>query len=130
MRRVEPCGTLAGTAFLEDMPAQFAAADLILARSGASTVAELAAAGKPSLLVPFPAAADDHQRRNAEVLVQAGAAQMLLEKDLTAERLLQSLLELLRAPAQRHAMGEQARTLAHRDAAQRIATTIGALAGR
>ena len=61
-------------AFLEDMPAQFAASDLILARSGASTVAELAASGKPSLLVPFPQAADDHQRKNAEVLVEGGAA--------------------------------------------------------
>ena len=59
-------------AFLDDMPAQYAAADLVLARSG-STVAELAAAGKPSLLVPFAAAADDHQRKNAEVLVAAEA---------------------------------------------------------
>ncbi len=112
------------------MPAQFAAADLVLARSGASTVAELAAAGKPALLVPFAAAADDHQRKNAEVMVKAGAAVMILEKDMTAERLLQSLLELLRAPAQLRAMGEQARTLAHPDAAQRHCNTIGGLAGR
>src|SRR6202042_594633 len=69
-------------AFLTDMPAQYAAADLVLARSG-STVAELAAAGKPSLLVPFAAAADDHQRKNAEVLVEAGAAEMLLQRDVT-----------------------------------------------
>ena len=71
-------------AFLEDMPQQFGASDLILARSGASTVAELAASGKPSLLVPFPLAADDHQRKNAEVLVEGGAASMMLEKDMTA----------------------------------------------
>ena len=67
-------------AFLEDMPAEYGAADVVLARSG-STVAELAAGGKPSLLVPFAAAADDHQRKNAEVLVDAGAAEMLLERD-------------------------------------------------
>src|SRR5580704_2684635 len=82
-------------AFLEDMPKQFAASDLILARSGASTVAELAASGKPSLLVPFPQAADDHQRKNAEVLVEGGAAMMLLEKDITPPVLLQSLTGLL-----------------------------------
>ena len=74
-------------AFLEDMPKQFAASDLILARSGASTVAELAASGKPSLLVPFPQAADDHQRKNAEVLVEGGAAVMLLEQDMTARQI-------------------------------------------
>ena len=71
-------------AFLDDMPRQFAASDLVLARSGASTVAELAASGKPSLLVPFPQAADDHQRRNAEVFQEGGAAVMLLEQDMSA----------------------------------------------
>ena len=69
-------------AFLTDMPAQYAAADVVLARAG-STVAELCAAGKPSLLVPFAGAADDHQRKNAEVLVEAGAAEMLLQRDVT-----------------------------------------------
>ncbi len=73
-------------AFLTDMPAQYAAADLVLARAG-STVAELCAAGKPSLLVPFAAAADDHQRKNAEVLVNAGAAAMLLQREVTPESL-------------------------------------------
>ena len=77
------------------MPSQFAASDLILARSGASTVAELAASGKPSLLVPFPQAADDHQRKNAEVLVEGGAAKLLLEKDMTGSALLQALSGLL-----------------------------------
>ena len=77
------------------MPEQFAASDLILARSGASTVAELAASGKPSLLVPFPQAADDHQRKNAEVLVEGGAALMLLEQDMTADKLLRALSGLL-----------------------------------
>lgn len=75
-------------AFLDDMPRRFEAADLVLARSGASTVAELGAAGKPSVLVPFPQAADDHQRFNAEVMVKAGGAKMLLERDLTPDSLL------------------------------------------
>ena len=68
--------------FFDDMPARFAAAHLVLSRSGASTVAELAAAGKPALLVPFAAAADEHQRRNAEAMVAAGAAVMLQEREL------------------------------------------------
>ena len=70
--------------FLDDMPARFAQATLVMARSGASTVAELAAAGKPALLVPFAAAADDHQRRNAEEMVKAGAA--LLQESRTWTR--------------------------------------------
>jgi UDP-N-acetylglucosamine--N-acetylmuramyl-(pentapeptide) pyrophosphoryl-undecaprenol N-acetylglucosamine transferase len=68
--------------FIDDMPARFAEASLVMARSGASTVAELAAAGKPSLLVPFAAAADAHQKRNAEAMVAAGAAVMLEEQEL------------------------------------------------
>ncbi len=78
--------------FSRTCPTQFAASDLILARSGASTVAELAASGKPSLLVPFPQAADDHQRKNAEVLVEGGAAEMLLEQEMTGARLLDALI--------------------------------------
>ncbi len=111
-------------AFLDDMPARFAAADLLLARSGASTVAELCAAGKPSLLIPFPLAADDHQRRNAEVLAEAGAATLLLESELTPERLLQSLSTGLSDRQGLERMGTQARTLARRDAAERIAETV------
>ena len=116
-------------AFLDDMPARFAAADLLLARSGASTVAELCAAGKPSLLIPFPLAADDHQRRNAEVLAEAGAATMLLEADLTPMRLLTSLKRLLQDRQELQRMSEQARTLARRDAGRRIAGTVRRLAG-
>ncbi len=78
------------------MPAEFAAADLMLCRSGASTVAELAAAGRASLLVPFAAAADDHQRKNAEAMVEAGAARMLTEAEFTAERLMEELVGMLR----------------------------------
>jgi UDP-N-acetylglucosamine--N-acetylmuramyl-(pentapeptide) pyrophosphoryl-undecaprenol N-acetylglucosamine transferase len=114
--------------FLDDMPARFAAADLVLARSGASTVAELCAAGKPSLLVPFPLAADDHQRRNAEVLVAQHAAQLLPESEATPAALLAVLISLLTHPAHLASMGQAARLLAREDAATRIATMARALA--
>jgi UDP-N-acetylglucosamine--N-acetylmuramyl-(pentapeptide) pyrophosphoryl-undecaprenol N-acetylglucosamine transferase len=116
-------------AFLNDMPAQYAAADLVLARSG-STVAELCAAGKPSLLVPFAAAADDHQRKNAEVLVKAGAAQMLLQRDVTPDSLFEALRGLLLDPQRRASMAVQALTLAKPGALQRIATLVRLLADK
>lgn len=112
-------------AFLDDMPRRFEAADLVLARSGASTVAELAAAGKPSLLIPFPQAADDHQRKNAEALAAAGAARMMLESALTPERLLETLLHLLMNPVELANMSDQARKLAHRDATSGIVALVG-----
>jgi UDP-N-acetylglucosamine--N-acetylmuramyl-(pentapeptide) pyrophosphoryl-undecaprenol N-acetylglucosamine transferase len=116
-------------AFIDDMPAQFARASVVMARSGASTVAELAAAGKPALLVPFAAAADDHQRRNAEEMVKAGAALLLDETDLDApDRLLAALTNMLTTPERLAAMAAAARALAHPDAAQRIAGRLATLA--
>jgi UDP-N-acetylglucosamine--N-acetylmuramyl-(pentapeptide) pyrophosphoryl-undecaprenol N-acetylglucosamine transferase len=114
-------------AFLTDMPAQYGAADLVLARSG-STVAELCAAGKPSLLVPFAAAADDHQRKNAEVLAQAGAAVMLLQRDVTAATLLEALRGLLTDPQRRAQMAERAKSLARPGALEYIAAMVVKLA--
>ncbi len=117
--------------FLDDMPSQFARANLVMSRSGASTVAELAAASKPSLLVPFAAATDEHQRRNAEAMVEAGAAVMLEEKDLEIpEHLLAALTGLLNDPARMAAMGTAARTQAHPGAAERIADKLAELAGK
>jgi len=116
-------------AFLTDMPAQYAAADVVLARSG-STVAELCAAGKPSLLVPFAGAADDHQRKNAEVLVEAGAAEMLLQREVTPEKLRSALEGLLKDGARRAVMAERSRSLARPGALQRIAEMVLRLAGR
>jgi UDP-N-acetylglucosamine--N-acetylmuramyl-(pentapeptide) pyrophosphoryl-undecaprenol N-acetylglucosamine transferase len=114
--------------FLDDMPARFAAAHLVMARSGASTVAELAAAGKPALLVPFAAAADSHQQRNAEAMVQAGAALMLQETELDApETLLEKLVGLLQSPERLSAMAQAARTQAHPAAAERIAERLASL---
>ncbi len=114
-------------AFLTDMPARYAAADLVLARSG-STVAELCAAGLPSLLVPFPQAADDHQRKNAEVLAAAGAAEMILQKDITPESLEAALLALLTDVPRRARMAAAARSLARPGALQRIAARVLSLA--
>jgi UDP-N-acetylglucosamine--N-acetylmuramyl-(pentapeptide) pyrophosphoryl-undecaprenol N-acetylglucosamine transferase len=114
-------------AFLADMPAEYAAADLILARSG-STVAELCAAGRASILVPFAAAADDHQRKNAEALVEAGAALMLLQKDVTPASLLDALRPLLTDPTRRDPMAANARSLAREGALDRIAAMIVELA--
>jgi UDP-N-acetylglucosamine--N-acetylmuramyl-(pentapeptide) pyrophosphoryl-undecaprenol N-acetylglucosamine transferase len=114
-------------AFLTDMPAQYAAADLVLARAG-STVAELCAAGKPSLLVPFAGAADDHQRKNAEVLADAGAAVMLLQRDVTPATLLDGLRGLLLDANRRAEMAEKARSLARNGALERIAAMVVGLA--
>jgi len=120
--------------FLDDMPARFAQANLVMARSGASTVAELAAAGKPALLVPFAAAADDHQRRNAEEMERAGAAVLLDESELDERdldapgKLLTALASLLQSPERLAVMAAAARTQAHPDAAERIANRIAALA--
>jgi UDP-N-acetylglucosamine--N-acetylmuramyl-(pentapeptide) pyrophosphoryl-undecaprenol N-acetylglucosamine transferase len=117
--------------FLDDMPAHFAQAHLVMARSGASTVAELAAAAKPALLVPFAAAADEHQRRNAEVMQSAGAAVMLEEKQLEVPgRLLQTLTALLASPERLAAMAAAARSQAHPHAAERIAARLAQLAGQ
>ncbi len=110
------------------MPQRFADADLIVCRSGASTVAEIAAAGKCALFVPFPGAADDHQLRNAELLAQADAALLIPESELSAERFVEEVTALLRSPERLAAMGGKARALAHPDAAAHIAEM--ALSGR
>jgi len=111
-------------AFLDDMEARFAQADLVLCRSGATTAAELTAAGKASVLIPFARAADDHQTSNARALSSAGAARMIEEKDLTAERLAAVIGELLADPARLVAMEEAARKLARPDAAARVADLL------
>lgn len=116
-------------AFLSDMPARFAQAHLVLSRSGASTVGEEAAAGKPALLVPFAAAADNHQGRNAEAMAAAGAAVMLEETDLAIPgRLQETLIALLGDPARLAAMSRAAHEQAHPGAAQRIADWLAEVA--
>ena len=117
-------------AFLDDMPARFAEASLVMCRSGASSLAELAAAGRPSLLVPFPLAADDHQRKNAEAFARAGAAELLLEREMTDEVLFTRLLALLGDPERLLAMAGRSRELAQPRAAGTIAKVVAELAGR
>jgi UDP-N-acetylglucosamine--N-acetylmuramyl-(pentapeptide) pyrophosphoryl-undecaprenol N-acetylglucosamine transferase len=116
------------SAYLDDMPSRFAEADLILCRSGASTMAELAAAGKPALLVPFAQATDDHQRKNADAFVAAGAAKMLTEVELQPQRLIDMLQALLSDETALVEMGERARGLAHRDAVAVIGQMVVELA--
>ena len=114
--------------FLDDMPKQFAQANLVMARSGASTVAELAAAGKPALLVPFAAAADDHQTRNAEEMVKAGAAVMLTESDLVDHiEVIDTLIQLLVSHERLAAMSAAAFTQSHPRAAEDIANRLVSL---
>jgi UDP-N-acetylglucosamine--N-acetylmuramyl-(pentapeptide) pyrophosphoryl-undecaprenol N-acetylglucosamine transferase len=118
-------------AFLDNMAERFAAANLVMARSGASTVAELAAAGKPALLIPFAASADGHQRGNAEVMANAGAAVMIEESQLgSPEIVLETLRQLLADPGKLQSMGEAARAQAHPGAAERIADRLVSLVFR
>jgi len=122
-----PSGRHEVLSFLDDMPERFAAADIVLCRAGASTTAELCAAGRPSILVPYPHAADDHQRHNAEVLVQAGAARILPDGELDGIRLAATIAELAASPQLRRSMGRAARSLARPDAAGQIADVADAL---
>jgi UDP-N-acetylglucosamine--N-acetylmuramyl-(pentapeptide) pyrophosphoryl-undecaprenol N-acetylglucosamine transferase len=111
-------------AFLDHMEVRFASADLVLARSGATTCAELCAAGKASLLVPFARAADDHQRVNAQALQAAGAAVMLEEKDLSGESLATALGALVSDTGRLESMETAARRLGRPDAALRVADLL------
>jgi UDP-N-acetylglucosamine--N-acetylmuramyl-(pentapeptide) pyrophosphoryl-undecaprenol N-acetylglucosamine transferase len=122
-------GSVEAFRFIDDMPGHFARADLLVCRSGASTVAEVAAAGKPAIFVPFPRAADDHQKRNAEAFERAGAALLLEESNLNRETLVEAISSLLSSPARLEQMGEAARKLSHPDAARDIAKMAAQLAG-
>jgi len=115
--------------FIDDMPGLFARAGLLICRSGASTVAEVTAAGKPAVFVPFPRAADDHQKRNAEALQRAGAAVMLEESRLNRESLVETVGSLFSQPSLLENMGGAARQLSHPNAARDIAAMAARLAG-
>ncbi len=115
--------------FIEDMPGAFARADLVVCRSGASTVAEIAAAGKPAIFVPFPRAADDHQRVNAEALARSGAAVVVEESKLEGVWLAETIAALLGDSRRLRVMSEAARGLAHPNAARDIAAMAARVAG-
>jgi UDP-N-acetylglucosamine--N-acetylmuramyl-(pentapeptide) pyrophosphoryl-undecaprenol N-acetylglucosamine transferase len=110
--------------FIADMAAAYAWADLVVCRAGALTLAELCAAGVGSVLVPFPQAVDDHQTRNAEYLVERGAAVLLRQDEELASRLRDVLRELASDPERRRDMAEAARRLARPDAAARVADIV------
>ncbi len=118
--RVEP--------FFEAMDREMSRADLIVCRAGATTVAEITAAGRPAILIPLPTATDDHQRRNAEVLRQAGAAEVVDETVLTGSLLAERIVALAGDPGRRAVMAAAARRLARPDAASRIVDRVVELA--
>lgn len=107
-----------------DMPRSFAAADLVVCRSGATTVAELAAIGVAAVLVPLPGAPGDHQTANARALVDAGAAVLVPDAELTADRLVREVDALLAEPGRLDSMAEAARATAHRDAGDAVAALV------
>jgi UDP-N-acetylglucosamine--N-acetylmuramyl-(pentapeptide) pyrophosphoryl-undecaprenol N-acetylglucosamine transferase len=112
--------------FCDQMPAAYAVADLVIARAGASSLNEIAMCGLPSILVPYPYAADDHQTRNAEVFATAGAAELIQESDLDAEKLALLATSILRDLPTRERMAKAARALAIPDAAGRVCAAIEA----
>ena len=119
--RVEP--------FLYAMDREMKQADLVVSRAGATSIAELTAAGRASILVPLPTAADDHQKKNADVLVGAGAAEMIEQKHLTGALLAERLIALAADTTRRQAMADAARRLARPHAAKVIVDRVLELAG-
>jgi UDP-N-acetylglucosamine--N-acetylmuramyl-(pentapeptide) pyrophosphoryl-undecaprenol N-acetylglucosamine transferase len=114
--------------FIDDMPSTFGRADLLVCRSGASTVAEIAAAGKPAIFVPFPAAADDHQNVNARALERAGAAVVVEESKLDAAYLVDTIAALIGDAPRLRSMSQAAKSLAHPMAVEEIAEMVKKLA--
>ena len=116
--------------FFEDVPARLARAHLVISRSGASTVAELTALGRPAILVPYRFAADDHQSANARALAEAGAAWTMAETGFTPQALAMRIATLLAAPHALVAAAAAAHRLGRPDAAERLADLVATAAGR
>jgi UDP-N-acetylglucosamine--N-acetylmuramyl-(pentapeptide) pyrophosphoryl-undecaprenol N-acetylglucosamine transferase len=114
--------------FLEDMPARIAAADVVVGRAGAGALSEICAIGRAAIYVPYPFAAADHQRLNAEALAEAGAAVSVVQREASAERLAQELLSLLLSPDRRAAMADAARAQGAGDAAAKVAADLLSIA--
>jgi UDP-N-acetylglucosamine--N-acetylmuramyl-(pentapeptide) pyrophosphoryl-undecaprenol N-acetylglucosamine transferase len=115
-------------AFLFEMDREMTAADFVVARAGATTLSELAAARRPAILVPLSTATDDHQRKNADVIARAGGAEVIDERALTGERLAERILALAADPARREQMAVAVQRFARPDAAARIADRVWQLA--
>ncbi len=116
--------------YILDMVAEFAKTDLIICRAGATSCAELLAAGKAAIMIPLPTAADDHQRKNAEALVNFGAARMVLQKDLNGESLAKEIIDLIDSPEEIIEMENSAKKMAKADAAEVTVDLIESLSGR
>lgn len=116
--------------FIDNMSAAFAAADLLVCRSGASTVAEVTAAGKPAIFVPLPTAADNHQFKNAELLARNNAAVLLEEKGLTPQNFAEQVAQILNDRSRLQTMSEATRKLSHPDAAASIADLAAGICGQ
>ncbi|HWE05645.1 MAG TPA: undecaprenyldiphospho-muramoylpentapeptide beta-N-acetylglucosaminyltransferase, partial [Rhizomicrobium sp.] len=114
--------------FFNDLPARMAAAHLVISRSGASTISELAVIGRPAILIPYPFATDDHQTANARVFADAGAAWLVQQRDVTPERFAQRLEMILGAPVELARRAGAARALARPDAASRLADLVDRIA--
>jgi UDP-N-acetylglucosamine--N-acetylmuramyl-(pentapeptide) pyrophosphoryl-undecaprenol N-acetylglucosamine transferase len=114
--------------FFTDLPRRIAASHLVIARSGASTLSELTVIGRPSILVPYPHAMDDHQAANAAVLEKAGAAWVVKQDALNADTFAQKLLEIFRQPQTLADCAQAARALGQTDAASRLADLAEGLA--
>jgi UDP-N-acetylglucosamine--N-acetylmuramyl-(pentapeptide) pyrophosphoryl-undecaprenol N-acetylglucosamine transferase len=110
--------------YIENIVEAFADADLVICRAGATTTAELIAAGKASVMIPFPLAADDHQRKNAEALAAAGAGRMILQQDLSGEHLAGEITTLASEPETITTMEQAARKLARGDAATAVVKMV------
>lgn len=106
--------------FIYDMPDAYAAADLIICRAGATTLTEITTVGKPALLIPYPYAADDHQRKNADVLANEKAAQLMPDNEVSGERLAQVILDLMTNRERLFLMSRKCKTFSRLDAARRI----------
>ncbi|MGI6566883.1 MAG: undecaprenyldiphospho-muramoylpentapeptide beta-N-acetylglucosaminyltransferase [Firmicutes bacterium] len=115
--------------YIYDMPAALAAADLVVGRAGALSIAEITVRGLPAILIPFPHAAENHQEKNARVLEQAGAARVILDRDVNADTLGSCIFELLGNPELLARMAAASRELGRADAVQVIADRIADLAG-
>jgi UDP-N-acetylglucosamine--N-acetylmuramyl-(pentapeptide) pyrophosphoryl-undecaprenol N-acetylglucosamine transferase len=116
--------------FITDMSGAYAESDLVVCRAGATTLAELTVCRKPAILVPFPRAADNHQVMNAKSLVDAGAAVMIEEKDLTGERLAKEIRDILASPERREIMKRAAGRLGSPQAAREISDVLTDLVRR
>jgi UDP-N-acetylglucosamine--N-acetylmuramyl-(pentapeptide) pyrophosphoryl-undecaprenol N-acetylglucosamine transferase len=116
--------------FFDDMPNQFSCAHWIIARSGASCLAEIAATGRPSLLIPFPSAADDHQRKNAEIFARRGASIVMDQSSLNGERLALAIRLHIENNEKQEQMSRAAASLSFPDAASRIADLVEGLASK